>query len=140
MRVTLFAIIALTLCSCPSTPPGAGERQPVPADRVFDSALLTASPERSCPVTVTRDKGFVSGGVALDIFMDGHRIARVRTAESITVYTSPGRHFVGVKYTWGSAYAPGERDITARPNQPISLRITVNSDGDLDVKPQSELL
>jgi hypothetical protein len=139
MRAILITIIALLLSSCSSTPTRVGDRRLVPPDRIFTSTLLIASPERPCRVTVTRDKGLVSGCVALDIFFDGQRIARVRTGESIIVYTSAGRHFVGAKYTWGSA-APGERDITATPGEPLSLRITVNSDGDLDVKPQSELL
>src|SRR5260370_39385823 len=126
MRTVVIAFVALTVCSCSSTPTSTGERRPVPSDRVFDSSAFVPSSEHNCRVTITRDKGFVSGGNALDVFLDGHRVARVRTGESVTLYTSPGRHFVGVKYTWGLA-APAERDINATPGQLISLPMTVNS-------------
>jgi hypothetical protein len=128
------------MCACSTTPTPLSQRSSVRSDRIANAALLSSSAERNCRVTITRDQGLVGAGVGLNVFLDGQQVAKLGTGESITIYTSSGRHFVGVKYAWGPPAAPAEKDISTTPREPISLRISIDQDGNLDVKPQSELL
>ena len=134
------AAVAVSLVGCSSTPTPVAERRSVQASSILAPELLRPSADRTCRVTLTRDRGFVAGGVSITAFLDGKPVARLGTGDSIAIYAAPGRHYLGARYRWGIGDAPAERECTLTAGQPTSWRLTVDNDGNLDIKAQSELL
>src|ERR1051325_8709586 len=95
-----FALAAATLMpGCATRPVPPAERHSVASDRVFAALLLSPSTDRSARFTIVRDRGFVGSAAGIDAFVDGQRIARLGVAEAVTIYTTPGRHLLGARFS-----------------------------------------
>ncbi len=74
------------------------------------------------------------------MFIDGQRVARLATSESVSIYASPGRHLLGARFSWGPV-GPAERDFVAYPQKPLTVRVfTEASSTSIDLRPESGLL
>ncbi len=138
-QITTIMPLAILLAACSTTPTSVGQRRPVPAQRVHDHSLMSSSPQRSSRLTITRDQGYTGSLTGIDVFLDGHRVARVAIGESITIYATAGEHLVGAKYSWGPV-GPAEQAVTLSAVSPKYVRITIDQSGNLGVKPESGLL
>src|SRR5438067_1597939 len=124
-RVWVFALGAaiLTTTGCSTGPVPISARRSVPSDRVFAPVLLSKSAERPASFTIVRDRGYAGSLVGIDVFIDGQRIARLATAETVTAYTTPGRHLVGARFSLSGPPGPVEREFIADPRRPLTIRI-----------------
>lgn len=132
----LFLVLAVTvLAGCSTTPVS-----PSLAKEVQVSAAYQAR-QGAVPVTIIRDKGFISGGCAITAFIDGNKIANLNTGEKTIAYVSPGEIIVGAGFT-GSGLCSGrekrEREFIVREGQPKSLRIFIDQDANVDILPTTE--
>ena len=134
-------IVILVLTSCATKPVLESERRSVARDRIINSVLLAPSQERTAKFIITRDAGYTGSLTGIDVFLEGDRIARLATKESITIFATPGRHLVGARYSWGSSISPpAEREFVADRKKACRIRVTIDPSGDIDLKPESGLL
>ena len=141
-RTIVFFIIAAVslLAGCATGPVPPAERRGVPAAHVFAAALLTPSPERSARFTIVRDRGYVGAGAGIDAFIDGQRIARLAATEAVTIYTTPGRHILGARFSYGPV-GPAEREFVADAQRPLTIRIFTEAySSSIDLRPESGYL
>ncbi len=136
---SLAVLLLVFTAGCATQPVAVGERRQVSRDRIVNSALLAPSPERTAKLIITRDAGYVGSLAGIDVFVGGQPVARLATSESITVYVTPGRHLVGVRFSWGPV-PPTEREFIADPQKPSRIRVTTEQNANLDLKPESGLL
>jgi len=135
---TVFALALLT--SCATGPVRPAERHSVSPSSVFAHSLLTPSADRSARFTIVRDRGYTGSAAGIDAFIDGQRIARLSAAEAVTIYTTPGRHMLGARFSWGPV-GPAEREFTADPQRPLTVRIFTEAySSSLDLRPESGYL
>jgi hypothetical protein len=95
--------------------------RPVPATRISARELFQPSKQRNCRATITRDNAFVGGGGGMDVFVDGKKVARLATRESITIFVAPGQHFVSVGVNEHNVR--GEAEFEFQPNRPRYIRV-----------------
>ncbi len=130
--------LALLFLACSSTPTPVAERRPVPSDRIFQSGLASRGGQRTAELTFARDQGYFGSGLGIDVFLDGSRVARLAIGESITIFATPREHLIGARWSHGDA-PPTEREFILG-GTPKRIRVTLDQDGNLDVKPESGLL
>ena len=137
---TLLAVVCLLVASCATAPVPLAERRTVPHDRVFAAALLTPSREGTAQFTLVRDRGYTASGAGIDVFIDGQRVARLATSESVSIYATPGRHFLGARFSYGPV-APAEREFFADPQRSLTVRVFTEAySSSIDLRPESGLL
>jgi hypothetical protein len=140
ITLSILVLVCALLTSCATGPVRPAERHPVSPSRVFAHSLLTPSADRSARFTIVRDRGYTGSAAGIDAFVDGQRIARLAAAEAVTIYTTPGRHMLGARFSWGPV-GPAEREFTADPQRPLTVRIFTESySSSLDLRPESGYL
>jgi len=133
----LAPMLSVALAGCATSPVPVSERRAVPPDRVFAPALLAPWRDRTAQFTIVRDRGYTASAAGIDVFIDGERIARLATSESVTFYVTPGRHFLGARFSWGPV-APAERDFVADLKEPLTVRVFTEAySSSIDLRPES---
>jgi len=128
----------LTACSSSAVDPGA--RRPVEPERVHEAELLAPDGARTVPLTITRDSGFVGMGVEVHVYVNGKELASLKTKESLTIYLKPDTYILGAAYSDAVGKRPVERSFPILEGRPLQARVTVDQDGNLDIRPETGLL
>ena len=90
MVAAMAGVVMLAGCSTPVT---SSDAKPVPADRIFGYQVKPQGVDFGTLV-ITRDTGFVGGGVAVTVSIDGKQAAALRTGERVTLYVPAGEHIL----------------------------------------------
>lgn len=133
MKRTLMSAVvmagAVMLAGC-STPVTSSDAKPVPAERVFGYQVKPQGVDYGTLV-ITRDTGFVSGGVAVTVSIDGKQAAALRTGERITLYVPAGEHIMSDSQVANTRH---DHELIVKAGQVKFYRISV------DASSQSTLL
>jgi hypothetical protein len=138
-RILGFVFTAIFMVCCSGGPVPPAQRRAAPPERVADPALLTPTSDRTAQLTFTRDHNYVAMGVGVQVFIDGKVTAKLAVGETISVYVRPGRHILGARFSHGNP-PPTEREFVADSQRPLSIRVTYDTDLNLDLKPESGFL
>lgn len=93
-RLVALAVLA---AGCSAVPPKFESAPPVPADRVFNSALTVPGADKGQIYIVRWTDAAGTGVVDARVYVDGQRVANVAKGEGFRAFVSPGQHTVGVK-------------------------------------------
>ena len=129
MRNAWLSAAALLLAACGTTAMPSSSAKPIPAKRVIAKDFAQPG-EGLALLVVTRDKGMRAKLCSANVFIDGVRVAALRTKEQARLYVEEGRHLVGVA-TEGIACVDGadQTQIDVTRARPFLLRIRAG-DGD----------
>lgn len=132
-----FAALFVLSAGCATSPVPSTERRPVVPDRIFAPGLLTPSSGRMARFVIVRDRGSAGSLAGIDVFIDGQKIARLATSEFVTAYTTPGRHTLAARFSYGPI-GPAERDFVADEQKPVTIRVfTEGNTSRLDLRPET---
>lgn len=124
--------LAAGLVGCSTVPVPEGSAKGVPAERIYQANYLTAAPDRSAQIYLSRDKGFSGSGCSHDISLNNEKILSIRQSEAATLYVAPGSYFL--KLETGGGLCP---NISTSQNLNLSAgdrqvyRVLLPSDGNL---------
>ncbi len=90
-------VVVLAVAGCASTNVITDTAAPVPADRIYATALSEATPG-TVPVVFKRDT-FPGHYYLMSVFVDGKQVARIGSGEKLVVNLAPGRYVFGVAAT-----------------------------------------
>lgn len=137
-KLAIVAIVAaaITGCSTSAVPPSqAIEASP---NRIFGHQIKS---DEMTQLLVVRDSGMVGGGCSTAVFIDGGRAALLNTKEKATFYISPGEHMIGASFEGSGLCSMGkerqERDFTFDKGKIKILRVYIDADANIDIKPTS---
>ena len=120
--VGLYLVCLLVACATSPIPPA--ERREVTRNRVYNPALVSPTTQRSASLILTRDADYNAGSAAgIDVFIEGQRLVRLAERETVTVYVTPGRHIMGVRFSWGPGPST-EREFVAEIHKPVRIRVS----------------
>lgn len=145
MRKLWFLIgVCFVIVGCSTTQTSMSDARPVPPAFVYADQNSTASGDAK--LTVIRDSGYIGSGCRFGLFVDGQRVADLESKEMVTVSVKAGQRLVGAgaaKDSRGLCLLNNggqlrEREATFDPGQERYFRISLNSDGDLDISPISK--
>jgi len=89
-------------------------------------------------VVVTRDRGLIGGGCAIQVYCDGTLVAGIKTEEKVVLHLSPGEHIIGAKHGGGiCGGGVDQTEIDATLAKPRSLRIAIGQSGDIKIEPSA---
>lgn len=138
-RVILLAFVAsgLLIAGCATGPVPTAERRPVSAERVYLPTMLNRSGDRTASFVLVRDRGSAGVLAGVYVFIDGQKVARLAAAEMVTVFTTPGKHTLAARFTYGPI-GPVERVFDADPKKPLTVRVyTEGNSSSLDLRPET---
>ena len=131
MRNLLVLSAAIALAACSTTPVTRSQSQAVTPAQVLAPELLTASSDRTLPVLLVRDGGFMGSFVDAIVAIDGKNAVVLKPEQRFEFYLAPGNHMFSVKPAKNPLSEPmAETDIEIRPSGPNSFRLRlVSGDG-----------
>ncbi|MBN5294396.1 hypothetical protein JY477_00725 [Serratia marcescens] len=134
IAVLVTAVGLLIGCSTNAVPPNqAIDASP---NRIFGHQGKT---DEMAQLLVVRDSGMVGGGCYTAVFIDGGRVALLNAKEKATFYISPGEHIIGASFEGAGLCSMGkerqERDFTFDKGKVRVLRIYIDADANIDIKP-----
>ena len=123
-RILMVAALAgaVMLAGC-STPVTSSDAKPVPAERVFGYQAKPQGVDFGT-VVITRDTGFVGGGVAVTVSIDGKQAAALRTGERVTLYVPAGEHILSDSQVANTRH---DHELIVKAGQVKFYRISVDA-------------
>lgn len=144
MRTLSLAIVLFALAGCANTTPTPlSAAKPAASEYVYKNQSPTS--DSDARVIVVRDQGFLGAACRLGFYIDGQVVADLDTKERAEFYLPAGVRILGAGVaasSRGLCSAPGEdflrqREAVFSPGQVRSFRMSITSDGNLDVLPLS---
>ena len=84
-----------------------------------------------------RDHGSAGVLTGVIVFIDGQKVARLASPETVTIFATPGRHTLGARFSYGPI-GPAEREFEADPKKPLTVRVyTEGNTSRLDLRPET---
>lgn len=131
MRNLVVISAALALAACSSTPVTRSQSQPASATQVLAPELQAASPDRSVPVFLLRDGGFMGSFFGAIVVIDGLNAVALKPGQRFDFFLAPGNHVFSVRPALAPASTPMAAttiDIQSGGPRSINLRL-VSADG-----------
>ncbi|WP_150639749.1 hypothetical protein [Pseudomonas fluorescens] len=131
MRNLAVILAALALAACSTTPVTRSHSEAVNPVQVLAPELQKASVERSEPVLLIRDAGFMGSLMDAIVVIDGKNSVILKPSQRFEFYLAPGNHMFSIKPDKNLLSEPmSETDIEIRPNGPNSFRLRlISGDG-----------
>ncbi|MDX3774017.1 hypothetical protein QE250_07830 [Chromatiaceae bacterium AAb-1] len=131
MRNFVVFSAAIALAACSTTPVTRSQSQLVSSAQVLAPELQTASPERTLPVLLVRDAGFMGSFVDAIVAIDGKNAVVLAPEQRFEFYLAPGNYMFSIKPAKNPLSEPmAETDIEIRPEGTNSFRLRlVSGDG-----------
>lgn len=123
MHAMVGGIIAMTLLA------GCSTRPVRPTEATPGEIVAFATPdEGTVPVTVTRDAGYTGSGCSVEVTVEGERVGRLWSRETITMHLPQGETIIGVRPAGmcglgQSARGMRELEVNIRPSRPLFFRV-----------------
>lgn len=92
----LSTLLITALAACATKPISHEGARNVPADRIYQIDLLVSEGNRTIPVTITRDTGFLGMAGKYIFKIDGKRVAAFATGETLKIYLESAHYSFGV--------------------------------------------
>jgi len=127
VKMLITLVVSLTLTGCfASNPIKTEEAKLVPQNRIFIQNYST--PCNNCGIVIIKeDKGHMPGAIVCPatIFIDGEKVAEIRTKEKVILYLPAGNHILGMKPNsiCGIGISTSEIKITVNPKEKTIYRI-----------------
>ncbi|MFV8783159.1 hypothetical protein ACNKU7_12100 [Microbulbifer sp. SA54] len=135
MKVSIMLIVfsAILISGCATQPPSADEIKVAPSERLYNKDLRTMSSDRTIPVTITRDAGFLGSLATVFLKIDGEYVVWLNTREEITIYLEPGGYVFELVNALcpDSQYCVFPTDVTIKPGFKNNFRILFNNSNGL---------
>lgn len=132
LALCAVVLVASAVSACSTVPVTDTTARAVPADRIYENAYLSPSPERTATIYVARDKGFLGSGCSHDISLNNVKIIALRQSEAATLYVAPGSYFLKLSTGGGlCANISTSQNLTLAAGDRQSYRSTTPSDGNL---------
>lgn len=127
-NIALVVGVSALVVSCGTAPVRPGD-----AAAVTPTAFATPA-DGTTPVTVTRDSGYVGSGCSIEVLVEGERVARLWSRETVTLHLPAGDTIIGVKPLGACALgqsARGLREIETniRAGRPLFFRVGYDING-----------
>jgi hypothetical protein len=97
MRNLAVIAAALGLAACSSSPASLSQARPVDQANVFAPELQSASLDRTVPVRLVRDSGFMGKVFNAIVVVDGKNTVALEPNEQFELYLAPGDHLFSVR-------------------------------------------
>jgi hypothetical protein len=111
----LFSACSL-LAGCNTTPTPMAEAREVPKDRVLTS--LNVRSERPARLSLIRDQGFQGIEHAVELWINGVQLARLRAGEIYQTSIDPGSVLIEVRmFNYSERIIPAQVEATLSPGQ-----------------------
>ncbi len=139
---SVIGIFALAGCAS-TTPTPLSAAKPAAPEYVYKNQSPTS--ESDARVIIVRDQGLLGAACRLGFYIDGQVVADLDTKERAEFYVPAGVRILGAGVAAsarGICSAPGgdflrQREAVFSPGQQRSFRMSMTSDGSLDVLPLS---
>jgi hypothetical protein len=102
------------------------------ASDIQDPAFFVETPG-TVPVVIKRDSGFVGSACSHQIFIQGKRVAKLKSSHKITIYLKPGTYVISVAPTGMCASNVYEAEARVAVNDPPTYRISMTGSGNLSI-------
>lgn len=131
MRNLLVFSAAIVLSACSTTPVTRSDSQAVGPTQILAPELQTASPNRTLPVLLIRDAGFMGSFLDAIVAIDGKNVVVLKPEQRFEFYLAPGNHMFSIKPAKDPLSEPtAETDVEIRQNGTNSFRLRlVSGDG-----------
>ncbi|SMO61450.1 hypothetical protein SAMN06269117_11444 [Balnearium lithotrophicum] len=127
VKILIVLLTPLVLTGCYTSKPIKTEQAKlVPKNRIFTNKYST--PCKNCGVVIVKeDKGHIPGALVCPatIFIDGEKVAEVRTKEKVILYLPAGIHILGMKPNsiCGVGVSVSEIKISVKPKERTVYRV-----------------
>jgi hypothetical protein len=135
MRLVIGAIVVAVLAGCSTSPVTEQTAKSIPADRVYQPAMVAAGDaesQASATVTFLRDSGYFGAGCSHDMFVNNVKVFAIRQGEFIRLALPAGAYFFRLET--GGGLCPNiatSQNSDLKPGASESYRILLPSDGSL---------
>ncbi len=135
-KIAFIAVAAGMLMGCSTSAVPPSQAIEASSTRIFSHQVKT---DEMAQLLVIRDAGMVGSGCYTAVFIDGERTALLNTKEKVNFYISPGEHVIGASFDGAGLCKMGkdrqERDFTFEKGKMKILRIYIDADANIDIKP-----
>ncbi|MDH0301836.1 MULTISPECIES: hypothetical protein [unclassified Pseudomonas] len=129
----LFGLAALVmLAGCSTTPVSEDHARQIPADRIYDQALMKPVSKDESTVTFLRDEGFYGSGCSHVVYVNNRKAFAIRSGEGVRIHLAPGSYFFRLET--GAGMCPNiatSQNSELKPGAHETYRILLPSDGSL---------
>ena len=140
IRCLALCGLVLALAGCATQPVRVADSRPLSQSNLLPGYLALSTPVADGgKVVVVRDKGFLGGGVTLDLLVNGAAVGRLSAGDRVEFYLPKGSHVLGTRFHRTFDEIVQEQALVVDAARTYYFRITLLPSGVVQLNPSTQI-